>query len=290
MYKNLSPSTIGISGRPSEVIELALTYGFRGLDLEVDDFLARAKNQGLAQMIQFISSARISIGGFELPIQWRGDEETFKAELAEFDEALAFVAKANVSACLTHVLPECEAAPYHENFELHRRRLAEIADVLGKHEIRLAVGLCAAQSQRGRELYPFIHEADALSLLLKSVHSDNVGLLLDTWDWYVGGGTIETLQAFGVSDIAYVRIADAPADAERESLSEEQRLLPCEDGVVNIAEIAVMLKEGGYKGPVTVAAHASCYEGLNREAIAQKTNEVLVAMWKAAEEGSVASA
>lgn len=289
MYKNLSPSTIGISGRQSEMIELALTFKFRGLDLEIDDLLRRAKDNGLAQTIQFITSARISIGSFELPIQWRGDEATYKAQLAEFDDALSFADDAKVSACTTCVLPESDQFPYHENFELHRSRLAEIGDVLGKHNVRLAVGFYAAQSRRGREQFQFIHEADALSLLLKSVHSDNVGLLLDTWDWYLGGGTTETLQAFGVDEIAYVRIADAPADAERESLSEEQRLLPAEDDVTKINEIAVLLKEGGYKGPVTVAAHPSCFEGAN-EAIAQKANEVLAAVWKAAEEGPVASA
>ena len=290
MYKNLSPAKIGVSGGQSEMIELALTLGFRGLDLEVDDFLRRAQNQSLAQTIQFVRSARISIGGFELPVQWRGDEATYKSELSQFDESLEFVKKAKVSACLTHVLPENESAPYHENFELHRSRLAEIGEVLGKHDIRLAVGFYAAQSRRGREQYQFIHEADALSLLLKSVHNDNVGLLLDTWDWHVGGGTIEMLQAFGVNEIAYVRVADAPTDAELDSLSEEQRLLPAEDGAVNIAQIAVMLKEGGYKGPVTVAAHPNCFEGSNREAIAKQANEVLAAMWKAAEEGPVASA
>ncbi|MBP86495.1 MAG: hypothetical protein CMJ64_07255 [Planctomycetaceae bacterium] len=289
MFKNLNPSAVGISARQSELIELALTTGFRGLDLEVDDFLRRAKNQGLAQTIQFIASARISIGGFELPVEWRGDEETYKAQLAEFEGALGFAKDAKVHACLTHVLPESDYLPYHENFELHRTRLAEISEVLGKHNIRLAVGYYAAQSRRGREQFQFIHEADALSLLLKSVPGDNVGLLLDTWDWYVGGGTVDSLNGLGVNDVAYVRIADAPADADRESLSEEQRQLHNEEGTTSIDEIARALKEGGYKGPVTVAAHRSCFDGMNGEAIARKCNEVLTAIWKVAEEGPIAS-
>ena len=33
MFKNLSPSALGISGHQSEIIELALTYGFAGMDL-----------------------------------------------------------------------------------------------------------------------------------------------------------------------------------------------------------------------------------------------------------------
>ena len=160
--------------------------------------------------------------------------------------------------------------------------------MLAKYDIRLAVGFHAAQSRRGREQFQFIHEADSLALLLKSIPG-NVGLLLDTWDWYVGGGTAASLNGFGADGIAYVRVADAPADADRESLSEEQRQLPNEEGAANIDDIARVLKEGGYKGPVTVAAHRSCFEGMNGEAIARKCNEVLTAIWKVAEEGPIAS-
>jgi hypothetical protein len=35
MYKNLNTAALGITGRQSELIELALTYGFRGLDLDM---------------------------------------------------------------------------------------------------------------------------------------------------------------------------------------------------------------------------------------------------------------
>lgn len=288
MFKNLSSSAVGISARQSELIELALTAGFRGLDLDIDDFLRRAKSQGLAQTIQFIASAKISIGGFQLPVEWRHDEETYKTQLAELEGSLDFAKDAKVWACLTHVMPESDHLPYHENFELHRKRLAEIAAVLDPYGIRLAVGFYAAQSRRGREQFQFIHEADAMALLLKSIPGD-VGLLLDTWDWYVGGGTAESLKAFGVDHVAYVRIADAPGDADREALSEEQRLLSCEEGVAGIDEIARVLKEGEYKGPVTVAAHRSCFDGLKGDAIARKCNEVLTAFWKVAEEGPIAS-
>ena len=40
MFKNLSPSALGISGHESEIIELALTYGFRGVDLDIADLEA----------------------------------------------------------------------------------------------------------------------------------------------------------------------------------------------------------------------------------------------------------
>ena len=41
MFKNLSPTALGITGHQSEIIELALTYGFGGVDLNVTDFATR---------------------------------------------------------------------------------------------------------------------------------------------------------------------------------------------------------------------------------------------------------
>lgn len=284
MFKNLCPSTLGISGRQSEIIELALTYGFRGLDLEINDFAKRAKAQGLDQALRFLSSAKLRIGSLDLPVRWRSDDATFQADLAELDQLAAHAAKAKVFACKTIVFPESDHSPYHENFELHRKRLAEIAQALAKHNIRLAVGFHAAPARREGKQFQFIQEADALSLLLKSVNSDNVGLWLDTWDWYVGGGTVASLKAFGIDKVAYVTIADAPAGVERSTLTEEQRTLPAEDGVASVQEIVALLQDKGYKGPISLAPNADCFTGMKNDKILKQCGSVLNDLLNAAEE------
>ncbi len=35
MLKNFSPQSLGINGRQSELIELALTYGFTSMDIDM---------------------------------------------------------------------------------------------------------------------------------------------------------------------------------------------------------------------------------------------------------------
>jgi sugar phosphate isomerase/epimerase len=283
MFKNLSPSTLGISGRQSEIIELTLTYGFRGLDLEIDDFAQRAKTQGLDQAIRFLSSAKLRIGSVDLPVRWRSDDETYQADLAELDQVASYAAKAEVYACKTVVFPESDQLTYHENFEQHRQRLAEIAAVLGKHGIRLAVGFHAAAARREGKPYQFIQEADALSMLVRSVDSDNVGLWLDTWDWYVGGGTVESLKAIGVDKVAYVTVADAPDGTDRSSLTEEQRTMPTEDGAASVQDIVTLLKEQSYKGPITLAPNAACFTGMKNDEILKQCSASLDELCKAAE-------
>ena len=285
MFKNLCPSTLGISGRQSEIIELTLTYGFRGLDLEIDDFAQRAKAQGLDQAIRFITSAKLRIGSVDLPVRWRSDDATYQADLAELDQVAAYAAKAKVYACKTLVFAESDRLPYHENFELHRKRLAEIAEVLGKHNIRLAVGFHAAAARREGKQFQFIQEADAMSFLLKSVNADNVGLWLDTWNWYVGGGTVASLKAFGIEKVAYVTVADAPNGIDRSALTEERRTMPTEDGAANVHNIVSLLKENNYKGPISLAPNANCFTGMKNDAILKQCGSVLEELCSAAAGG-----
>ena len=67
MFKNLSPTGSGISGHQSEIIELALTYGFGGMDLNVVDFATRARLKGLEYALRLVVSAKIQLGTFASP-------------------------------------------------------------------------------------------------------------------------------------------------------------------------------------------------------------------------------
>lgn len=283
MFKNLCPSTLGISGRQSEIIELTLTYGFSGLDLEIDDFAQRAKTQGLDSAIRFITSAKLRIGSVGLPVRWRGDDATYQLDLGKLDQIASYAATAKIHAFKTYVFPESDQLPYHENYEQHRKRLAVLGDILGKHGVKLAVGFHAAASRREGKQFQFIQEADALALLLKSVNADNVGLLLDTWDWYVGGGTVESLKAFGVENIVYTSIADAPADVDRAELTEEQRMLPLDDGAASVHEIANWLEDSGYVGPIALAPNANCFTGMKNDPILKQCGEALKNLGKTPE-------
>ena len=64
MFKNLNPSAIGVSGHQSELIELALTYGFAGMDLNVAEFATRVRLKGMPYARRLIDSAKIRIGTF----------------------------------------------------------------------------------------------------------------------------------------------------------------------------------------------------------------------------------
>ena len=191
MFKNLNPSALGVSGHQSELIELALTYGFAGMDLNVAEFATRVRLKGMSYARRLIDSAKIRIGTFSLPLEWETDDETFQKELKKLSEYADYAAELGCTRSTAVLPPAGDVRPYHENFEFHRHRFYDICAALKPAGIRLAIGFQAAEYLRRNRAFQFIHDLDALTLLLNMVAAPNLGLLLDTWDIVACGGSVE---------------------------------------------------------------------------------------------------
>ncbi len=282
MYRSFDPAALGISGRQSEIIELALTYGFNGLVLDFPELLKRAEERGVDAATRFLSSAQLKIDGFRLPEAWRQDEETFKASLGSIAASAHIAAAAGVELCHATILPATDFYPYHENFELHRKRLGEIADVLALHNVKLALDFLVAPTHREGREFQFIADAEAMVLLIKAIASPNVGLALDCWNWHFGGGTTETLTALDPKRVFRCSIADARPGTTLEGLTDEMRVMPHDEGIVEIVPILEVLRDSAFAGPVTMTPHASCFGDLKRDAILEQCRTAYDQLWEAA--------
>jgi sugar phosphate isomerase/epimerase len=282
MFKNLSPQALGISGRDSEIIELVLSYGFKGLDLDLVEFAEEVKKQGLARAARLIASARLKIGSFALPLALGDDEAQFRADLEKLP-ALAEVAEGiGCTRATTVIEPGSDSRPYHENFELHRKRLADVAAVLTPRKIRLGIGFLAPTQCRAGHAFQFIQTFDELLLLLRSVGSPQVGLALDTWHWHLGGGKLEQLSAQAADKLVTVSLADAPAEVNAQTAELASRRLPAEGGAIDLAGVLATLAELRYDGPVTPAPDKSQFAASARDKIVKSAGAALDAVWKAA--------
>lgn len=201
MYRNLNSAALGITGRQSELIELALTYGFDGLDLDMEAIVRRARASGIDKACRFVSSAGIRIGEFTVPIELTASEATFRSSLVELGEVAEIAASLKATSSRITVTPVSDGVPYQENFELHRARLADVAGALAPHGIRLGLALAAASSHWKDADVPFIHTTEALMTLIRTVGNPQIGLALDTWNWFVGGGSLDDLLAVSASDV-----------------------------------------------------------------------------------------
>jgi len=282
MHKILNPIAIGVSGRQSELIELALTYGFQHLEVDLLDFQRRSEQQGQPAARRLFDSAKLAISGCELPLALGAPEPAFRAALAACQQLIPLAQSLGVTRCWTTLEPATDERPFHENFELHRKRLVEVTDLLDRCGIQLGVGLAAAASHRAPRAFQFIYQPDQLLLLLKTVGASNLGVVLDVWDWHVGGATPEQVARLSASQVVAVRLADLPADADLATVTDEQRLLPGDSPTIDCAAILRQLAERDYAGPVSVTPHPSQLAGLRREAVVQRLSTTIDALWSAA--------
>jgi len=283
MYKNLEIKSIGISGTQSELIELALSYRFQGMSLDMAAFARQVDEHGLPHARRLIDSARIRIGTFRLPVKVEADNATYHVALTELPKIAELAAALGCTRCVTTVEPATDQRPYHENFEFHRKRLAEIADVLKPHNIRLGLEFRAPAKLREGRAFQFIHTFDALQLLVKSTTGGNLGVVVDLWEMYASGTGLDVVKGLTNDQIVAVYLSDAPADTAAESLEETAMLLPGEEeGAIDSAAALVALAELGYDGPIIPRANRKALEQQSRDGIVKLAGERIDQLWKAA--------
>ncbi len=154
--------------------------------------------------------------------------------------------------------------------------------MLAQHGIKLGLTFLAAAAEREGHPFPFIHQVDTLLTLIRTTSNPHVGLTLDTWNWFVGGGTLDQLYQFPAEQIVAVRLADYPAAQDRERLTDQDRYLPGDDGSIDCAAILRHLVEHGFTGPVTLCPHPSRFRGMTRDAVVQQAGARFDALLRAA--------
>ncbi len=287
MFKNLNPGALGVTGHQSEIIELALSFGFTGIDFNIVEFAVQSRLKGVPYARRLFDSAAVkmglTLGTFPFPFDWECDDDTFAKEMKKLPEYAQAAAAAGCLRCVATLAPASDTRPYHENFEFHKRRFHEICSVFEPAGVRLGVGFQAAEYLRKNHAYQFIHELDALTLLVNMVAAPNIGLLLDIWDVVVSGGSLDAVQKLPPQQIVAVQVADLVAAGHDGDIDDKSRLLPgAEGGRIDIPTLLVYLKSAGYDGPVTPKPSRGIFQSRRRDLMVKQTGEAMDRVWKAA--------
>ncbi len=275
MYKNFSPSALGITGRQSELIELALTYGFRGMDIDMSEMRRRAARSTPVEAFKYLKATDLSIGSFRLETDVDADDEAFKAQLTALHPIADLASQWKVKHGLLWVPSSTDRMSYPEYFDFVRGRLAQISEVLAPRKLRLGVGFRAGKDLEKEKQFPFIRNAEGLIALMKSVGSENAGFVIDSWDWLVSGSTIEQLNEIPPKKIVTVRLGSVLEGVAIADATGHDRVLPEAVGPLNHVAFVKKLKVLGYDGPIGPSASSTQYKGETREYIVSNGQEVI---------------
>jgi len=225
--------TRGVSG--ADKIRLAAATGYGGVDWD----LGAAKTAGLDATRALFAELKINptIVGLPMarPLPFGGEPAAFQQALTQLADDAAFT-KAVGCRKMMLVLPASTTEPRQEFLKTVKERLAAVAEVLQRSQIRLGLEFLGPLYFRqgragGPPATPFIwNMPDALALAKDC--GPNVGVILDAWHWHHSGSTAADILATDKSRIVHLHVSDAketpPADVR-----DNQRFMPGE-GIIDL--------------------------------------------------------
>ena len=280
MFRNLSTIGLPLSGRPSELIELALSFGFDSMDIDIVDFQQQAELYGVEHARRLMVSARLASGVFQLPVDLGGDEAAFQHDLELLPKRLEFAAATEATRTATTVAPTSGDHSFKDFLELHRKRLDTVGEHLARHGIALGLAI-RPETEAAAGGSQFINTYEGL-LGLVAVSHPSVGMIVDSWALHVTGEGPGVVGSAPRGRIVEVRLSDAPRDVRGVDLQANQRLLPGDTGVIDAAGLLRQAQEAGFAGPVTPWADRSALTGRGREKIVKLAGDRLEAIWREA--------
>ncbi|TVP98801.1 MAG: sugar phosphate isomerase/epimerase [Planctomycetaceae bacterium] len=278
MYKNFSPGALGITGRQSELIELALTYGFRGFDIDMADMRRRSSRSTPDEAYKYLRATDLQIGGFDLDIDLDADDDVYKTQLAALHPTADLAVQWKASHAFIDVPAATDRAAYPEYFEVMRARLTQIAEVLGARKLRLGIGFDGTRGATEGKEFPFITNPEGLIALVKALPAENVGLIIDSFHWLVAGGTLDQVAAVSPEKIVTVRLGSLGQGVAAAEATDADRVLPVLEGPLSHVAIVLKLKGIGYEGPIGPSASGLQYKDETREFIVSSGQEIIDAI------------
>src|SRR5919109_1540072 len=101
MFKNLSPGAINIRCGWIEGLDLAREAGFQGADLNLGEARKLADEQGAEAVRRLYAERGLKIGGWGLPVNWRGTDEQFYGDMARLPAAAQLAAEVGCHRTVT---------------------------------------------------------------------------------------------------------------------------------------------------------------------------------------------
>jgi sugar phosphate isomerase/epimerase len=252
MFKNLSPGALGIRCGWIEGLDLARDAGFAGADLHIGEAHRLATEQGVDAVRELFASRGLSMGGWGLPVNWRGPLPQFYEQLSRLPELAALAAELGCHRVTSGCPGWSDELPRQAHWDLCVSRLKLVAPILADHGHRLGLEFIAPRTSRKDHKYGFVYSMDGMLALCCAVGTGNVGLLLDVWHWYTARSTLDDIRHLTAGDVVYVHLNDAPAGIDALDQMDLVRCLPGETGVLPLREFLTILRDLGFDGPVTV--------------------------------------
>jgi sugar phosphate isomerase/epimerase len=245
----LSCGRIGVKASFRETVELALKYGFEGIDPDAGYF-SGLTDDDLKKLLDELRGKNLKLGAAGLPVDFRKDAAAFSEGLKNLPAVAQLLEKAGVARVSTWIMPCSDTLTYLQNFRSHASRLRECAAILKDHGQRLGLEYVSPKTLWRSQRHPFVHTLSEIKELIVAIGTGNVGVQLDSWHWFNAEETGEDLLSLRNEDVVTVDLNDAPAGIPLDKQVDSSRELPAATGVIPVKTFLDALRKIGYDGPI----------------------------------------
>lgn len=289
MFLSFNARALGLDLTAAESIALAHDAGFAGVDLLIRDLVEAGESP--EELRKRMDDLGLRPGAWPLPVDWRGSEAKFLADLAALPRLADAAQILGLARTGTWVVPEAPA-PTPEDPDplatLHARhvdRLGAIARALEPRGTRLGLEALGMDSVRAGAGPAHGRRLGDLERLRADLNRDGsgVGWIVDSYHAAASGDTeaiIKQLGQTGASSVIWVHIANPPlpTSVPKVAWTDADRLLPHEGLAGETLRLLKALAATGYDGPVTIEPLGTC-RSLAGKSPREKA-ELVMASWQ----------
>src|ERR1700733_6740498 len=145
MQMHLSCGALGIQASQRQAIDLAAKHGFDAVDAD-GKYLGGLSDGELQDLLGAMAAKKIGWAMAGLPVEFRRDDATFSAGLADLPAYARGLKRAGVPSVTTWVRPSSNELPYLANFKVHVARFREMVRVLGGAGLRIGIEYVAPKT------------------------------------------------------------------------------------------------------------------------------------------------
>ena len=282
MYPNLSPGALGINVPFSESVQLAHRFGYGGLDVSIAELQQIAASQGADAIGEQMAPAGLKFGVWSMPVPYRTDQESWQRGLAQLPAQAALAKSIGADRTSTYIANADDERTWDENYEFHIVRLRPIAEILADNGIRFGLEWVGPKTLRDEKKHSFIHTMDGALQLAADLEAGDTGLLVDIFHLFTSHTEVSAVRNLTNDQVVNVHVNDAVAGRSADQQIDNERTLPAETGLTDIAGFLQALDAIGYDGPVTVEPFSQRIRDLSPAEAAQATAESLERSWQLA--------
>jgi len=247
-------------------VRAASAAEFDAVELRTEKVRESLKRREKAEVSELIRSSGLEVASLNALESFSLDERQFAKAMNEAKEMMRICDIVGSKIIVAISAPMLPGLQEQDAIERTKVGLEELARLGSEYGVNVCFEFLGFKSRSVRTL-------EESWSVLKELPSNQVNLVIDTFHFYVGGSSLDSLEDMPVERLSVVHINDVERKA-RDELGDGDRVLPGE-GVMNPKTLIDRLRAKGYAGPLSVELFREDYWRQDPMSVAKKARQSL---------------